>query len=64
VLRSGGSVEKDDATTLTPGKAGFRGLYGFGGPGGSNTVGVAAPGSNGTEGVAGAADEVVVVMQP
>ncbi len=64
VLRSGGSVEKDDATTLTPGKAGFRGLYGFGGPGGSNTVGVAAPGSNGTEGVAGAADEVVVVMPP
>ena len=63
VLRVGGTFEKDDATVLVPGKAGFRGLFGLGGSGGSNPIGVAPPGANGTEGVDGSA-EPIVVLQP
>ncbi len=62
VLRVGGSVVTDTATVLSPGKAGYRGLFGLGGAGGENSGGVAQGGSPGREGVDGEAQPIVVVI--
>lgn len=57
IVRAGGSLEVDDATTLAPGKAGFRGMLGVGGAGGDSVTGIS--GELGAEGVAGVATPIL-----